>query len=185
MNSTNGSISLQLPIWSNTHARSRSSNDWIVLSDWPSVWGWYAELIRNWVPKAACRDYQKWEVILGSLSDTMLAGTPCSLTISLTYNFASLSIENFWLMARKWAHLVNLSTITHIESFPLVDLGRWVTKSMTMLSHFHWGMSSGCNVPPGLWCSIFAFWHTKHDATKSATSVFISFYHRTNSTIFI
>ena len=151
---------LQLPIWSNTQARSKSSNDWIVLSNCPSIWGWYAKLIRNRVPNTAYRDCQKWEVILGSLSDTMLAGTPCNLTTSRMYNSANLSIDSFWLISRKWAHLVNLSMITQIESCPLVDLGRCVTKSMAMLSHLHWGISSGYNVPPGLWCSIFAFWHT-------------------------
>jgi len=60
-----------------------------------------------------------------------------------------------------------------IESWPLTDLGRCVTKSMEILSHFHWGIFRGSNIALNLWCSILAFWHTKQDATKSAMSVFI------------
>ena len=147
MNSTNGSISLQLPIWSRTQALKRSSKDWIVRSDCPSICGWYAKLILNWVPNAACRDCQKRDVNLGSLSDTILAGTPCNLNTSRTYKSANLSNDHFWLMAKKWAHFVNLSTTTQIESCPFVDLGKWVTKSMAILSHFNWGISNGSSVP--------------------------------------
>jgi len=145
----------------------------MVLSDCPSIWGWYAELILSCVPNAAYIDCQNLDVNRGSRSDTMLAGTPCNLTTSLTYNSANLSIDSFWFIGKKWAHFVSRSTITQIASKPLVVLGKWVTKSIAMLSHFHWGISNGSRVPPGLWCSIFAFWQTRQDGTKSATFVFM------------
>jgi len=46
-------------------------------------------------PKAFCKDCQNLDVNLGSLSDMILAGTPCSLTISLTNKPANLSIDIF------------------------------------------------------------------------------------------
>jgi len=131
----------------------------MVRLDCPSVWGWYAELLLNCVPNVACNDCQNREVNLGSRSNTMLSSTPCNLTTSRTYNSANLSIDHFWFIGRKCAHFVSLSTITQTESWPLVDRRRCVTKSIEILSHFHWGTSSGCRVPPGLWCSILAFWH--------------------------
>ena len=69
------------------------------------------------------------------------------LPISLTYNSASLSRDIFWLIGWKWPHFVSMSTITQMESCPLTYLGKCVTKSMEMLSHFHWGISRGSNVP--------------------------------------
>jgi hypothetical protein len=40
----------------------------------------------NFVPIASCRHVQNREVNLGSLSDTIEAGIPCNLTISLMYS---------------------------------------------------------------------------------------------------
>jgi len=42
-----------------------------------------------------------------------------------------------------------------------------------MQSHFHIGISKGCSVPPGLWCSTFAFWKVKQADTNYATSFFM------------
>ncbi|MFS7982913.1 hypothetical protein Hanom_Chr11g00968351 [Helianthus anomalus] len=51
----------------------------------------------------------------------------------------SARVENLSVsfIARKCAGLVSRSTITHIVSFPRWDLGRPVTKSMEISSHFH------------------------------------------------
>ncbi|MFS7966902.1 hypothetical protein Hanom_Chr09g00779421 [Helianthus anomalus] len=51
----------------------------------------------------------------------------------------SARVENLSVsfMARKCADLVSRSTITHMVSFPRWDLGRPVTKSMEISSHFH------------------------------------------------
>ena len=75
----------QLPLKSRTQILNRSSRVWIVLSNCPSVWGWYAELNRKSVPIAFCKLTQNHEVNLGSRSETMDTGIPCSLTISFMY----------------------------------------------------------------------------------------------------
>ena len=77
------------------------------------------------------------EVNLGSLSDTILDGSPYNLTISLIYREVNFSKENLILIGMKSADLVSLSTITQIESKPLGVLGSPTTKSMEILSHFH------------------------------------------------
>jgi hypothetical protein len=92
---------------------------------------------------ALCNFSQNLEVNRGSRSDTMEIGTPCNLTISRTYNSASLSIESVTLIGRKWAHFINLSIMTHITSCLLGAFGRPTTKSITIWSHFHVGTSSG------------------------------------------
>ena len=73
-------------------------------------------------------------------------------------------------MGKKWAGLVNLSTITYMALYLVDVLGKLITKSIEMLSHFHSRISNGCNFPNGLWCSIFIFWQIKHLFTKLATS---------------
>jgi len=173
VNSINGNTSSQAPKWSSTHVRSKSSSDWIVLSDRPSVCGWYVELIVSLLPKAPCKVCQNRDVNRGSLSDTMLEGTPCNLTTSLMYSWANLIIDILRFMAKKCALLVSRSTMTQMVSCPLKVCGRWVTKSIEMLSHFHTGTSKGCIIPPGLWCSTFTFWQVRQADTYCATSFFI------------
>jgi len=104
----------------------------------------------------------------------MLPGILCNLTISSIYNWANLAIDILRFIAKKWALLVNWSTTTQIASWPLKVHGKWVTKSIAMLSHFHTGISKGCSVPPGLWCSSITFWQVKQVDTNCATSFFIS-----------
>ena len=163
----------QLPFYSKTQALNNSSRVCIVLSDWPSVWGCYAELSRSWVPNSWCKLPQNLNRNLGSLSDTMLDGTPCNLTISLTYNWVNFSRGLLTLIGRKWADLVSWSTTTHIASCPVEVLGNPDTKSTAMQSHYHSGISNGCNIPDGFWCSTFTFWQTRQEAAYCATSFFI------------
>ena len=47
-------VSHQYPL----HIQSISSKVWMVLSDWPSVWGWKVVLKSNLVPKALCNSCQ-------------------------------------------------------------------------------------------------------------------------------
>jgi len=103
----------------------------------------------------------------------MLEGTPCNLTISLMYNWANLAIDIFKFIAKKWALLVSRSTMTQMVSCPLKVCGKWVTKSIEMLSHFHIGIFKGCKIPPGLWCSTFVFCYVKQADTNCATSFFL------------
>ena len=72
---------------------------------------------------------------------------------------------------KKWVDLVSLSTMIHIASYPEGVLGKPITKSMDVLSHFHSRISKGYNVPTGFWCSIFTFWKIRHLFTKLATFV--------------
>ena len=101
------------------------------------------------VPKAPYNFAQNRDVNLGSLSDMMEVGALCLLTISFTYNLASLSNEKEILIGMKWAVFVNLSTITQMASLPLAVLGRPTTKSIITWSHFYSGMGSGCIMPAG------------------------------------
>src|SRR3954470_15136763 len=41
----------------------------------------------------------------------------------------------------------SLSTMTQIESFPLLDIGKLVIKSIPTESHFHSGICKGCKSP--------------------------------------
>ena len=81
---------------------------------------------------------------------TMLDSAPCNLRISPLYREVNFSKENLILMGIKRANLVNLSIITQIESKPLGVLGSPTMKPMEILSHFHSGISNGCNLPEGL-----------------------------------
>lgn len=49
----------------------------------------------------------------------------------------------------KWAYLLNLSTSTMRESYPL-DFGNPLMKSINISSHTRFGMGSGCNSPAGI-----------------------------------
>ncbi|MFS7957030.1 hypothetical protein Hanom_Chr07g00661581 [Helianthus anomalus] len=79
----------------------------------------------------------------------MESGTPCKDTTSSTYSWANFSMLKVSFIGRKWADLVNRSTITQIASFPFLVLGNLVTKSIVMSSHFHTGISNCCSRPEG------------------------------------
>lgn len=79
-------------------------------------------------------------------------------------------------MAKKWEDLVNRSIITQMASYPQRVLGNLVMKSIMMCSHFHFGIGNGWSSPPGRWCSILIYWHTKYLKTKSVISLFIPFH---------
>ena len=69
------------------------------------------------------RDFQKLPVNLGSLSDIITFGIPCSQKIyfkNISAIFAALYVV---LRGIKWAALLNLSTTTMIESFRFWFLG--------------------------------------------------------------
>ncbi|KAJ0555846.1 hypothetical protein HanIR_Chr07g0306861 [Helianthus annuus] len=85
------------------------------------------------------------------------------------------SFENLLvsLIARKCADLVKPSTITQMVSFPLWDLGKPVTKSMEICSHFHVSISGCCSNPDGLWYSILTLAQVKHLLTYFAMIAFM------------
>ena len=52
----------------------------------------------------------------------------------------------------KRAIFINRFTTTHTISQPVFVLGKAVTKSIVISSHFHYGTDNGCNSPLGRWC---------------------------------
>ena len=53
----------------------------LTTSDWPSVCGWKAVLMRSLTPAILKRSRQTWPVNTGSLSLTMEDGKPCRHTM--------------------------------------------------------------------------------------------------------
>ena len=121
-----------------------SSRVWMVLSNWPLVYGWCVVLRSNLVPRDFCKLTQNWDVNWGSLSSIILVGTLCNFTITLMYNLVSFSREKSVLTSMKCANLVKRSTMTQMALFLLNIVSNLVTKSMVILSHFHSGTSNGC-----------------------------------------
>ena len=109
-------------------------------------------LNNNLVSKLAIMDFQKFEVNLVSLSDTISLGIPCSMTISFMKMLAISIALQFDLTEMKWEYLLKFSTMTMMTSFFLVDFGNPVMKTMEMVSHFHYGIGRGCNSSVGCWC---------------------------------
>jgi hypothetical protein len=88
------------------------------------------------VPIASLKLFQKHDTNLASLFNTILISTPCNLIISSIYNWTNSSIEVVNFIRKKLADLVNLSTTTYIVSFPVMDLGSLMMKSVVTCSHF-------------------------------------------------
>ena len=130
-------------------------------------------LIVNRVPKAFFKLFQKCAVNLGSLSDTMDTGTPCSWTISRIYNQQNSSSMKVIRTTRKCADFVSWSTITHTASCLRSVCGKWVTKSIMMCSHFKSSSTNGWSAPAGFWSSTLTCWHVRHRRTMSLTCLFI------------
>ena len=101
------------------------------------------------VPKADCNSFQNLDVNRGSWSNTIDNGILCNQIILLTYSSTNRSMEESSLTGTKWVDFVSQSTITHIESCFFYVRGKLVTKSITMLSHFHCGIRMGFNMPDG------------------------------------
>jgi hypothetical protein len=125
------------------------------------------------VPKARCILGHNLDVNQGSLSETIEIGTPCNLTTSLIYNWASYSTESPIFIGKNKENFVNLSTITHMASSPFLLLGNLDTKFIVIFSHFHYGIRRDCNSPGDHWCSTFTSWYMAHLATCYAISLFI------------
>ena len=84
---------------------------------------------------------------LGSLSDTMDTGTPCTWIISRIYNWKNSSSVKVIHTARKCVDLVSQSTLTHTVSCLHCVCGKWVTKSIAICSYFHSATSNGWSSP--------------------------------------
>lgn len=75
---------------------------------------------------------------------------------------------------RECADLVNLSTMTQMESYPDWVLCSLVKKSIVILSHFYSRTSIWYRKLTDLWCPAFTCRQVKQRDTKFATSFFIS-----------
>lgn len=94
----------------NTHF-NMSSRIWIILSDWPFVYGWNVDNRLNVVRRLSCRLFQLWDWNLVSWSNIILVGTLCSLTTSCIYLRASAYIDSSTLNGIKFAEFVSLTII--------------------------------------------------------------------------
>lgn len=144
-NSANGKWSSQFPWKLSTQTFNISSSVCIVRSVCSPNYGWNA-LLKFWLPKASCKAPQKWDVNLLSLSNTILIGTPCNFTFSSIYNLASRLKGKIFLIGKKWVDFRLLSPRLHLV---LCVLGKPVTKSMEIWSHFYSGTGNGYSKPIG------------------------------------
>ena len=62
----------------------------------------------------------------------------------------------------KYVDMVNLSTTTKIESYPLTVKDRPTIKYIRIRSHFQVGMGILLDLPLDRWCSQLTCWHVKH-----------------------
>ena len=76
------------------------------------------------------RDFQNKLVNLGSLSETMVLGMPCSRKTLSKKSRARLGAETLVVVGTKCAILLNRSTNTAIASCPAFVRGSWVIRSI-------------------------------------------------------
>jgi hypothetical protein len=105
------------------------------------------------------------------------------LGASIWYDLLRYSMQTYYLghvyvvlTGMKWATLVSLSTMTHMESYPAWVRGSSTIKSIHISSHFHSRIFNGCNSLTGLWCSTLIRWHISHNDTYSAISRFMPYH---------
>ena len=121
----------------------------MVISVWPSVYGWNAVDIFKSVPSIRISSCQNLAVNLGLRSDTMLYGTPCNRTIFSRYAFAHAAALVSAVNGIKCVCFENLSTTTYTESPPTLFYGISVMKSMLTCYHGLSGTGSGYSLPTG------------------------------------
>ena len=105
-------------------------------------------------------------------------GIPCKETTLEGYNSANWAVVIDSLTGKRWATLVSLSMTMKIASFPFLDLGKPVTKSISMWLNFHSGIGRGWRSPAGWWCFVFTLRQTSHSLTNWAISRFIRVYQK-------
>jgi hypothetical protein len=159
------------------HTLERKLSTYFLISDW-SFWfdRGYVDDMLSLVSIDSWSFSQNFDVNWDPLSDTIFLGTPCRHTIRDIYNSVRVALDYIILTGMKWATLVNLSTITNIESYPACVLGNLSMKSTLIYSHFHSGIFNGCNNLAGLWCSALTQRHVSHNDTYSAISWFLSYH---------
>ena len=89
------------------------------------------------------KPFQKVDVDLASLSEIIIFGTPCNLTISFRNPYATWAIPKVDFTGMKCATFVKVSTTTITESCWYLVLGNPVMKSIQTVSHFHSAICKG------------------------------------------
>ena len=110
--------------------RRRSSRVWMVLSDWPSVWGWNVVLRFNFIPNACCKLGHNLDVNLGSRSDIIDTSTPWSLMTLCIYNFVNLSTKSVIFICKKKKRFCQLIHHHLYGIITLLSLDNPITKSI-------------------------------------------------------
>ena len=90
----------------------------------------------NLIPIVVIKVVQKLEMNLVSLSDTMVVGTPCNLTICLINKRAAVTAVVVVMIGIKCAILENRSTTVKIPVFLLFVFGRDSVKSIDFIGYF-------------------------------------------------
>ncbi|WVZ57692.1 LOW QUALITY PROTEIN: hypothetical protein U9M48_008045 [Paspalum notatum var. saurae] len=116
----------------------------LVTSDWPSVCGWKAVLMRSLTPDILNRSHQTALVNTGSRSLTMDAGRPWRRTIWLKNALAG--GRSGCPKAMKWAYLEKRFKTVRMTDLPY-PRGSPSMKSMDMSAQTWDGTSSGCRRP--------------------------------------
>lgn len=109
----------------------------------------------------------------GSLLLTMLTGTPCSLTISLSYTITIVASILVLFTRIMCALFVRWFTTTQMLSLSFLLRGSPSTESIDIFFYFHCRTSNAINNPHSFFCSALTLWHIEHFATYLTTSPFI------------
>ena len=136
------------------------SSTWFTLSVWPSICGWYVELLRSWVPRHSKSCSQKRETKTNPLSEMIVRGTPCKVTIWSKYISAYFLVVYLVSTRIKWADLVRRSTMAQIESKPMEVRDKPTMKSIEISSYFQTGIGKGCKNPNVLGDILLHIWPT-------------------------
>lgn len=99
-----------------------------------SVCGWYAELIRSWVPLSRKSSFQKRLMNRGSRSETKLLGIPWSF-LTMSIKSTTTECEVWWVGSMpRWMPFNKRSTTTKMVMRPWYT-GRPTIKSRERSSH--------------------------------------------------
>lgn len=127
-----------------------------IISDDPSVWGWWLLDIRRRTLHNFINWSQKVHIKLCPLSDMMESGRPWSINRSFKNSLVVSIAVSVSLEAMKWTRREKPSKIVLIELNPAVVVGRWDIKSISMDPQWRFGKGIGCGVPYGLnWLSLY------------------------------
>ena len=115
----------------------------LLTSVYPPICGWYAKIKPKSVPIFFHKVLQMSPTNIVSLSETILLGNPCNLTIYLKNKLATWVASLVLNQGIQWPILENMSTMTKIESWPIWVLGSPITKSILTTTHGWLGIANG------------------------------------------